>query len=85
MVDTIIGGDVRLTVPPVNLAGSRIDIVYVRRMPDSDDVVTGVLTGTASSKPLPPALAVGMRKLAELHLTKRTQRIMDRNIFESEK
>lgn len=83
VVDTILAGKVTLTVEPLHLDEGRIDIVYVRKLENSEDVITGVLIGPSTKrKPLRPALATGMRKLAEIHLPAGTHCILQKHIRE---
>lgn len=67
IVDTVVAGEVELSLMPADLHRSRIDVVFAK------EGVVGVLPGTGvlpGSVPAPPALATGMRQLAKVHVSR---------------
>lgn len=67
VVDTIVAGEVELSLTPADLHRSRIDIVFAKEGMVGVLNGAGVLTGHI---PAPPALATGLRELARVHVSR---------------
>jgi hypothetical protein len=77
LVDTVVSGVVELPISAKHAVMDRIDIVYVR------DGKVGILEGTPSYSPAPPALATGMRRLALIKIWAHDRYITENNIMET--
>jgi hypothetical protein len=77
VVDTIVFGKVELAIQPSHAVKKRIDVVFAK------GGVVGVMPGTPTASPAPPALATGMRELAKIYVREDAHRIVDNNIEEA--
>ena len=78
IVDTVVFGEVTLSVHPADLTKSRIDIVFAKE--GTVGILQGASRAPSNGEPAPPARATGMRELARLHIGATQAAVWWRNI-----